>query len=325
MVYRSEDPFRAHLLGIAKEQDLLPLMLPYKACGQRSRFSDMSFKCRSSTSLSSHTLVPTFDSSSTTLLLKRPEKVVGLGIYAPKASATFLGPRPSLSSIRTHTTIGTMPPAYPLPPLPAYFPQRYRKGSAMHTAVYPPRRPPVPERSKSERTVRIVPPSPALSMTNLGLHNSSMESLSSVDSRSISGESFSPNRMKRSITLTDDSRSYSLGSTATIIKSPLSYMTLAKQPDGMIINKHSRKSSDGSATEIDDVVTLQAKLPSVKAVSHFGDIETWKCQSDDQSGYGHDTGPYNAESKQRTWMPLRVKKTRGSESLFQCSNVRAIV
>ena len=263
-----DDPFRAHLCGVTKEESLLPLMLPYKSSMQNPMFSEMSFKCRSSTSLSSHTLVPSCDSTSN-LLPSTPEKVVGLGIYATKTSAAvFLAPRPSLSSIRTHTTIGTVPPSSPLSPLPAYFPEKYRKGSAMHKALYPPKRPQRRERSKSERTVRIVPPSPALSAANLEMHNNSVESLSSVYSRSISGEKHSPRPIERPTILTDGSRSYSSGSTVTIIKSPLGAMRLADRPEVVVMNQSTRASSEGSTdTEIDDAATLQAKLPSVKAVS----------------------------------------------------------
>lgn len=307
-----------------KEQALLPLILPYKVSRQGPMFSEMSFKCRSSSSSSSHTLVP-FHDSSKGLHLNKPEKVCGLGLYEPKVSATLLGPRPSLSSIRTHTSIGTIPPSSPLPPLPTYFPERYRQGSAIHTAIYPPRRPSRPKRSKSEQTVRIVPPSPALSISNLKLHNSSMESLSSVYSRSISGEKRGP-REQRPTTFTDGSRSYSSGSTATIVKSPLGAMRLADRPEVVVLSRHSRVSSDSSATEIDDVITLQAMLPSVKAVSDFGDVQAWgyQCASNKILHNGNNS-PYSEKFKQRIWMPLRVRKARDSESLFQWSNIKALV
>jgi hypothetical protein len=61
---------------------------------------------------------------------------------------------------------------------------------------------------------------------------------------------------------------------ATIIQKPLSYMMLPELLDGTAASKHSRTSSRSSATEIDGVVTLQAKLPSVKAVSRSGDVES---------------------------------------------------
>ena len=289
-------------------------------------FSEMSFKCRSSTSLSSHTLVPSFDSTSS-LLASKPEKVVGLGIYAPNTSpAAFLAPRPLLSSIRTHTTIGTIPPLSPLPPLPAYFPAKYRKGSAMHKAIYPPKRPQRPERSKSERTVRIVPPSPALSATNLEMHNNSAESLSSVYSRSTSGEKHSPRAVQRPVQLTDGSRSYSSGSTVTIVKSPLGAMRLADRPDVVLMGKSSRVSSASSTdTEIDDVATLQAKLPSVKAVSEFGDVQAWDRSSRPLNDVQNDScDQFKEDLKQRARLPLLVRKTRNSGSMFQCSSIKAL-
>ena len=55
-------------------------------------------------------------------------------------------------------------------------------------------------------------------------------------------------------------------------------MRLAEQPDIIVKEKSSRMSSTSSTTEIDDVVTLHAKLPSVKAVSDFGEVQTWDRQ-----------------------------------------------
>lgn len=322
--HKTEEPFRAHLFGVIKEQALLPLVLPYKASKQPVMFSEMSFKCRSSASLSSHTLVPSCDST-TTLLPTKPEKVVGLGIYAPKVSRTFLTPRPSLTTLRTHTNIGSAPPSSPLPPLPAYFPEKYRKGSTMHNAVYPPRRPQGPERSKSERTVRIVPTSPALSITNLAMHNNSVESLSSVYSRSISGEKRNTREVRRPAGVTDGSRSYSSGSTATIVKSPLGAMRLADWPDVIVMNKSSRVSSEDSATEIDDVVTLEAMLPSVKAVSEFGDVQTWKARSKAlESEHNGDDGPYGEQLRLRSWIPLRMPKTRDNGSVFKSGGLKSL-
>lgn len=90
------------------------------------------------------------------------------------------------------------------------------------------------------------------------------------------------------------------------------------------MNKPSRLSSDSAITEIDDVVTLQARLPSVKAVSDFGDVKTCKCENGDQKACIDDGGPYREEFKQRTWVPLRVRRTRNNESMFQRINVKAL-
>ena len=252
-----QDPFRSHLFGIAPENSLLPLTLPYKTWTQRPMFSEMSFKCRSSTSLSSNTLVPFFGDSTTTLLPSRPDKSVGLGIYPPKSSSrSFLPPRPSLSSIRSQTAISALPPSSPLPPLPVYLPHRYRTGSAIHTAVYPPTRPQRPARTKSERTVRIVPPSPALSIANLQVHNKSVESPSSVCNRSIRGEECNSKPAQRPRELTVSSGSCRSRSTVTVKKSPLGAMRLADHPEVLVAAEVEVKLPSESSSEIDDATTL---------------------------------------------------------------------
>ncbi|KAK4544180.1 hypothetical protein LTR36_004390 [Oleoguttula mirabilis] len=304
LLHKTSEPFRCHLFGVAKEPALLPLMLPYKASGQRAMFSEMSFKCRSSTSLSSCTLVPSTNTSTTHLLPTCPEKaVIGLGIYAPKAyRPSFLTPRPSLSSIRTHTTMRSLPP--PCPPLP-----RLLAHSAMHKAVHPPR-PSRPSRTHSEKTVRIVPPSPALSRANLAVLNRS-ESLSSVYSRSISGEGPGP----RPIILSDSSRSISSGSTATVVKSPLCAMRRADDPDTILtLDLRSRTSSDSSDSDIDDTAMLQAKLPSV-----MGEMETWQPRRQNHTSYYQRARELDREGTMRRleFTPLTIRKTRDSAALFQ--------
>lgn len=125
--------------------------------------------------------------------------------------------------------------------------------------------------------------------------------------------------------LTDGSRSYSSGSTATIIKSPLGVMSLADRPDVVVTHERIRTSIDSDTTEIDDVVTLQAKLPSVKAVSEFGDVLAWSNLGKTlENVRPNDNGPYMVESKKRSWKPLTVRKNRDSESMFQCSIIKAL-
>jgi len=54
-------------------------------------------------------------------------------------------------------------------------------------------------------------------------------------------------------------------------------MRRADDPDTIVMpEERSRVSSEGSETDIDDAATLQAKLPSVKAVSEFGEVESWQ-------------------------------------------------
>ncbi|KAK0900896.1 hypothetical protein LTR91_009480 [Friedmanniomyces endolithicus] len=317
LMHKTSDPFRCHLFGITKEPMLLPLMLPYKSAPGHTAFSEMSFKCRSSSSLSSHTLIPSRSNSLSHLIPSCPEKAAfGLGIYAPKQSTrSFLAPRPSLQSIRTHTTISSLPPpSSPLPPLPAYFPERYRQPSAMQKAIYPPRsqQPYQLARSQSGRTVRMVPPSPALSASNLAAFNRSTESLSSVYSRSISGETRHPEGPGA---LSESSRSFSSGSAATLVKSPLVAMRRAADPNTIVMpGSKSGSCSDDFESEVDDAATLQAKLPSVKAVSEFGEVENWPLGRQVPMSYCQRTTVMDEKGVLRRldFTPLTIGKTRGS-------------
>ncbi|KAK5134788.1 hypothetical protein LTR08_006163 [Meristemomyces frigidus] len=195
----------------------------------------------------------------------------------------------------------------PLPPLPAYFPEKYRQMSAMHKAVHPPKtsRPYSLGRTQSARSLRMVPPSPALSTANLAAFNRSTESLSSVYSRSVSGEEKTP----RPAALSESSRTLSSGSATTIVKSPLGAMRRAADPDTILMpGERSNTPSMSSDSEIDDAAMLQAKLPSVKAVSAFGEVATW--QRRDHASY---------------CAPLAIRKTRHSAAMPQRYTVQMMV
>ncbi|TKA69780.1 hypothetical protein B0A55_08811 [Friedmanniomyces simplex] len=320
LMHKTSDPFRCHLFGVTKQPTLLPLMLPYKIAPGHAMFSEMSFKCRSSSSPSSHTLVPSQHNSMSHLLPSCPEKAAfGLGIYAPKQSApSFLGPRPSLQSIRTHATISSLPPpSSPLPPLPAYFPEKYRQSSAMQKAIYPPRsqQPYQLRRSQSSKTVRMVPPSPALSASNLAAFNRSAESLSSVYSRSVSGE-------KRDLgpgAPSESSRSFSSGSAATLVRSPLGAMRRAADPNTIVLpGSRSGSCGEEAESEIDDAVTLQAKLPAVKAVSEWGEVEGYPLGSQVPMSYCQRTAQLDEKGMLRRldFTPLTIRKTRDSAAVM---------
>jgi len=153
LVTKTPDPYLAHLSGINKPPSLLPFTLPYKPTN-RPMFSEMSFKCRSTSSFSSSSYTLTDPNSDPlyTLYPTRPEKAYGLGIYAPEKSITtntssvssfsttnFLTPRPSLKTIRGQASLGDRPrlhlysKSYPvtstsssLPPVPTYNPEKYK-------------------------------------------------------------------------------------------------------------------------------------------------------------------------------------------------------
>lgn len=323
LIHRTREPYRCHLFGVTAEQPVLPTTIPYKFPIDRPTnptFSEMSFKCRSSTTLSSTTLVPAFADSTASLLPKRPEKVVGLGIYTSRPSMpSFLAPRPSLSSIRSHASIHLPPPTSPLPPLPAYFPDRYNSGRAMHKATHPPQQPPLPSRRLSEHTVRLVPPSPALSTANLAAFNRSAESLSSVYSRSISGERYSPRTTQRAGGLAPESRTVSSSSTVTVKRSPLGVMRLASDPDIIVSeqDRDRRSSNLSSDSDIDDAATLQARLPLVKTVSGFGEVSSWSagernCGDVAAKCYQKSYEICLGEMRKVDFTPLNVRRTRDS-------------
>lgn len=113
---------------------------------------------------------------------------------------------------------------------------------------------------------------------------------------------------------------------ASIIKSPLGAMRLADRPEVVVLNESSRVSIEGSTgTEIDDVATLHAKLPSVKAVSEFGDVQSWSRSGKARKGVRSDDCVQGREDhRPRMRRTLLVRKTRDSGSMFQCTSIRAL-
>ena len=168
-------------------------------------FSEMSFKCRSSTSFasSSYTLTDPNSDPLHDLYPTRPENAYGLGIYAPKKSissassfstaASFLTPRPSLKSLRSQASHAGPRPLHlhsksypttssahsPLPPVPTYNPEKYKNFPPLHLhgkkssssgPAPPPQRAYTLKRTGSQGTLRVVLRSPSCPMM-LGEHN----------------------------------------------------------------------------------------------------------------------------------------------------------
>lgn len=52
-------------------------------------------------------------------------------------------------------------------------------------------------------------------------------------------------------------------------------MRLANEPDVVVLPKTNSRSGSDSEDQIDDAATLQARLPRVKTVSEFGEVEDW--------------------------------------------------
>lgn len=223
----------------------------------------MSFKCRSSTSLSSHTYIQPWSDSTADLFAEASGNT--LGTRTPKAisAPSLLHPRPSLSSIRTYAAMSlpptlSSPPPPPLPPLPAYIPPRCRAPTSIGKATYPPKQQYGLNSHTSQATLQVAPP-PGLTNVNLGIFkkaNVSHESLTSIYSRSISGAKPSPRP--------NCSRTSSATSTSTLKRSPLGATRLASHAEAISADRAletcSESDCETSKDDIDDVKTLEARI-----------------------------------------------------------------
>lgn len=316
LICRVPEPHRYHLFGSVKQPATLPFLLPYKASSNQPNFSEMSFKCRSSTSLSSKTLVHSFSDSRTTLLPTEPPGD-GLGVYAPVSHApSFLAPRPSLSSIRSYTeAISTQPPSSPLPPLPVYRSDKYRRGNTSFNARSVPKRLECYRGVRRERTLRLVPPSPKIPTSNLAAFNQSQLSLSSVYSQDPSGRRHSTGFDASAGPLASNGRSWSPNNDVITIQNPQNITRLVDCTGSFPTRvARSMQATEHLDTDIDDAASLQAKLPVVRAVSTFGAVQDWRCGSEARAHYYQRLiNPDNAGCRTTLSLrPLLVRKTRNS-------------
>lgn len=230
------DANRCYIFGVVPEDMLLPLHLSQKRRTLRAKPSEMSFKCRSSVSMASQVTVTPWKGGDTipaSAELCLPSQ--GLGIHTSRSSApaSLLYPRPSVSSIRSHTSLPLyQPPASPLPPLPVYLPDARRATTAMHKAIHQPASfsRPIPIRpARSDDTLRILPPPvPALAQVSLAVPARRPQSASSIYSRDTTGDSeIIPRRSPRPSLITS-SRTSSSSSVATIKPSPPHEIILPK-------------------------------------------------------------------------------------------------
>lgn len=220
---KTPDPYLAHLSGINNPPQLLPFTLPYKPTN-KPMFSEMSFKCRSSTSFASsaYTLTDPNSDPLYTLYPTRPDKAYGLGIYAPKKSissssnssfstaASFLTPRLSLKSLRSQASLAGPRPLHlhsksypttssahsPLPPVPTYNPEKYKnfpplhlhgKKSSSSDPAPPPQRAYTLKRRVSQGTLRVVLRSPSCPLM-LGDHHGKI-----IDTDNVKKQDSKPN------------------------------------------------------------------------------------------------------------------------------------
>ncbi|EME43366.1 hypothetical protein DOTSEDRAFT_25316 [Dothistroma septosporum NZE10] len=312
LVHKVNDSFRAHLFGIIKEQDLMPLYLPYRNTADQRLCSEMSFKCRSSASLSSKALHMPWSASTSFLVDSKDRHAQRLDICtAHRSGPSRLSARPSPSSIRSHASFSLPPPLTsplrPLPPLPVHKSTKYRAAGAIHSvamqkAVYPPR----PTHGLQFETIIRPTLAPALSTKNLAVlnrdNNISQQSLSSIYSRSISGEQesplppgmvYSPNvgaRLgslpRKPSVLSFSARSTSSTSTATLKRSPLGKMTLAKEH---LVGKLSIRAN---SVDVDRAVALQRRLRLERNIVKASLVKTSELEGyvDRQSGLSHFNG-----------------------------------
>jgi hypothetical protein len=242
-------------------------------------FSDMSFKCRSTSTFSSYTIAEPDEDILYKLYPTRPEKAYGLGIYGPKTStANFLAPRPSLRTIRSHASLGPPPlKSSPVPPLPVYDPEKYRNMPAMQKITAAPKRVYTLRRKNSRRPLRVVQYSPtSLDDKSHTLDRStSKESLSSIYSRSVSGDS--PDLSCRPVIR---KASDQLLNASTACRKPLDGNQSGLGSGRLCQPKlHSkiRENSTSQAinTTTDGLMGAPSRLPIVRAVSTFGNVQDW--------------------------------------------------
>jgi hypothetical protein len=309
LTWKTTDPYRAHFLGIHNLPELLPFTLACKK-GDRPMFSEMSFKCRSTSTYSSYTLPEPNEDTLYTLYPTRPEKAYGLGIYAPKASvASFLAPRPSLRTIRCqasfrHRPLGTSP----VPRLPVYDPEKYKDMPAVKKGSLVPRRVYTLRRKSSQRgALRAVQCDPLLvdgKPRTLG-RTASRESLSSIYSRSVSGDSPDPSRGRILGEPTGRQPNTSTASMTVGCSHLNATRAGARCSEATQPRSQSRLQQDCSGRTADSRTT---RLPAVKAVSDFGSVQDWAIGGRD--GRLARSGRASTWSERCNLPPLPVEKAR---------------
>lgn len=243
-------------------------------------FSDMSFKCRSTSTFSSYTIAEPDEDILYKLYPTRPEKAYGLGIYAPKTStANFLAPRPSLRTIRSHASFGPPPSkSSPVPPLPVYDPEKYRNLPAMQKITVAPKRMYTLRRKNSRRPLRVVQYGPT--SANDKLHtldrSTSGESLSSIYSRSVSGDS--PDPSSRPVVRKASSQLLNASAALTIGRHNPLHDNQPSTRSGKVDRPRmqSKLREDHTSQTIDPRMNRPSRLPIVRAVSTFGNVRDWE-------------------------------------------------
>lgn len=255
LVHNTTAPFACHLFGISRTEESLPLREPYRVSHEKAMFSEMSFKCRSSFSPSTCSLSQ--DASWPGLLPIQSDKAHGLGIFAPDYQrSSTLTPAPSPSSPPGHAKLEvacalpspSLPPSLALPPQPCHTP------SSAQRALRSLDRPLIQSRTKAVGGV--VPASPNFSFPNVQSrqrHTSYNSLASDYSQTSIDERQLAPLKSVR--TLDADGP-------VSPAKSPSSAVWMvAHMHDSADLVEEQQGDSDD---EIDDAVTLQRRLRSVR-------------------------------------------------------------
>ncbi|GAB7360556.1 hypothetical protein MBLNU230_g0441t1 [Neophaeotheca triangularis] len=312
LVHKTDEPFRCHLFGVLKKRPALPISAPYRPL-DRSYVSDLSFKCRSSRSLSARTLATSTTNESRSELPSQPsDRTIGLGIYKPQPTQL---PSPCFFSAASFKNPPTTSRHYSAPApkaslLPAHLPPIHRREtapSALHRAIHPPKPPPTrPVRPQSVENILITPPSPTLSTANLNLLNKTTPSRSSsLYSCSTSGEIQSPRPAAPALS----NRTASSSSTAR--RSPLGVMRRAEAPDLIVQEDGKTTATAGLEADVDDVEALEAVLTASGAVPAKGWYVSKELGVVSFDGTGA-TVCGGGKGRKLEWTPLSVARTRAS-------------
>lgn len=276
-------------------------------------FSEMSFKCRSTSTFLSYTIAEPNEDTLYTLYPTRPEKAYGLGIYAPKTSAaSFLTPRPSLRTIRSQESFGHRPlKSSPVPPLPVYDPEKYKDIPAMKKVSQPPKRVYTLRRKGNERALRAVqcPPLPSDKAHTLN-RSASKESLSSVYSRSVSGDSPDPYRGPF-VGKVPGRQPNSSPALANVGRSPFNV-------------KQSKLRETYLGQTLNNSADVSSRLLIVRAVSTFGNVQDWAATKASNGRPVH-SGHASTWSQRCDLPPLPVERARVGgqyEAVRECEQDR---
>lgn len=276
-------------------------------------FSKMSFKCRSTSTFSSYTIAEPNEDTLYTLYPTRPEKAYGLGIYAPKTSAaSFLTPRPSLRTIKSQASFGHRPlKSSPVPPLPVYDPEKYKDLPIRQKTSQPPRRVYTLRRKVNQRTMHAVQcdPLPSKDKPQALDRSVSKESLSSIYSRSVSGDSPDPSRQSTTGKAPGRHLNNAAASTTIGRNNPNVTRQSTAYPRLNYPRLQSRLREDHASQKVDNSMNTTLRLPIMRAVSTFGNVQDWTAvQGGDAKGVRR--GRASTWSERCNLPPLPVERVK---------------